>query len=216
MGNMTEAEETTVPAKTEDTPEEENGRRDKAEEVEEANAAEEAANEVDATTEAEAAGGTEESEATKEEEEEVADETEATPEEGADGTERKRNTRKRQNDPPMLESKRARKSAETFAPAFFSKKGTQDKVNIIEGRGSRLGSILNVRKSIESFSNTAEDIHMAHRLLFTIRGKPGKDDFKYRKDQLLAFSGFLTPLVEGEDQNYRAKIDDQAEVRHWM
>jgi hypothetical protein len=193
--NMAEVEETAVmaEAKAEDTPKEENGGDEKTEEVEETK-------EADATKRqgaGDAGKAAEEEEETKEK----------------DGA--AKNTRKkREFNLPARESKRARKSVETFVADDFS--APKEKVAIVEGRGSRLGSIPNVKESIESYSNSSNDLAMAHKLLFPVKGKVGKADIKFRKDELFGFSGYLAPLVKGEDKEERADADEKAEVSHSM
>lgn len=203
------AEDTSL---AENTLKEASGEGHKTEEAEETKVTEEttaaeveAAKDTEAVNEAEA-GGTAEAK-----EEEIANESEAKKDEGA-GVARNKRIITRQEDPPVSESpeapesKRARKTADSFVPDNFNK----TKVTIIKGRGSRLGDIPNVRESI--VSNNSDDIFIAHRLLFPQKGNPRKDGMKLKKSQILDFSGYLTPLIEGEDEKERADIDEKAEV----
>lgn len=226
---MTEpVEETMVPteakaedtSKAGDTPKEVSGGGDKTEETEDTKAEEtqetraaekQAANETEASDEADA-GGTAEAAG-----DETANELEATKEEHAGATGEQR-SRTRQMDPLAgespegRESKRPRKSAESFAPENF--KTTPQKGTIFKGRGSRLEDIPNVKESIESYSTDSDDLAMAQKLLFPKRGRLGQDDIKSRKSHLLNFSGYLEPLIEGEEEDERANIDEKAEVNH--
>ena len=113
--------------------------------------------------------------------------------------------------PESVSSKRVRKSAETFEPTIFN--AHKEQITIVQGRGKRLADIPNVKKKIESYSNNADDLAAAHKLVFTFRGKIGKAGSRHRKEQLLAFSGYLPPLVEGQDEEERDKIDEEAETK---
>jgi hypothetical protein len=55
---------------------------------------------------------------------------------------------------------------------------------------------------------------MAHKLLFSVKRNVGKANIRFRKDDLLGFSGYLAPLVEGEDKEERADLDEKEEVSH--
>jgi hypothetical protein len=209
--DMAEVEEPAVmtEAKAEDTPKEEIGGDGKTEGIKERKAAKELKAEEESKEDDLAAIKEEDNghDTGKAAEEEAANEEEET--KGKDGTAKKRR-KKQEFNLPARESKRARKSVETFVTENFT--ASKEKVSIAEGRGSQLGSIPNVKASIESYSNTSDDLAMAYKLLFSVRRKAGKADLKFRKDELFAFSGYLAPLVEGEDKEERADLDEKEEV----
>lgn len=110
---------------------------------------------------------------------------------------------------PSRSSKRSRKQVKEFKPDNFM--AEKDMVNIIEGRGMKCEDIPNVREKIESYSNNSEEIIAAHKLVF--RSNIGKPASNHRKEHLLAFSGYLPALVEGEDKKEQEKSDEKFEVR---
>ena len=106
-------------------------------------------------------------------------------------------------------SKRARKSAEAFAPENF--KDVDRSVTVVQGRGKKLGELEAVKNSVDSFTSTSEDMIMAHKLLYTTKG--GKPPRKEMKGNILAFNGFLAQKQEGQDEKEMEAQDDEAEVR---
>jgi chemotaxis protein histidine kinase CheA len=106
-------------------------------------------------------------------------------------------------------SKRARKTAETFTPDDFIH--VERDLPLVQGRGKRLGEIPAVKKSIESRSISSEDMVMAHKFLYTTRGKPQK---KLIKGNLLAYHGFLPKREPGTDDKKLEELDEEAEVRN--
>lgn len=112
-------------------------------------------------------------------------------------------------DAPSRTSKRSRKKVQEFKPVNFM--AEKDAITIIEGRGMKCEDIPNVEEKIESYNNNSEEIVAAHKLVF--RANIGKPASNHRKEHLLAFSGYLPPLVEGEDEEERDKSDEKIEVR---
>ena len=110
---------------------------------------------------------------------------------------------------PSRTSKRSRKKVQEFKPVNFM--AEKDAITIIEGRGMKCEDIPNVEEKIESYNNNSEEIVAAHKLVF--RANIGKPASNHRKEHLLAFSGYLPPLVEGEDKEERDKSDEKIEVR---
>jgi hypothetical protein len=118
-----------------------------------------------------------------------------------------------QNDPSLTSSaseKRARKSTELFIPA--NPHDTDRSARIVDGRGQTLQSIPVTRDSIESFPASSEEIVLAHRLLYSLRGnaKPPK---KEMKSNILAFHGYLEKQKEGQEKKALEKQDKESEAR---
>jgi hypothetical protein len=67
------------------------------------------------------------------------------------------------------------------------------------------------RDSIESFPASSEEIVLAHRLLYSLRGnaKPPK---KEMKSNILAFHGYLEKQKEGQEKKALEKQDKESEV----
>jgi hypothetical protein len=123
---------------------------------------------------------------------------------------RKRKEAKPSEAPGTGREKRARKSAEAFAPENFKDQPPRG-VTVQKGRGTRLSGIATVKASIDKHS--IEDIVTAHKFVFPARGKPNR---KECKNNLLAFSGYLPAFVEGEDKKKRDAEDEALEVNERM
>ena len=106
-------------------------------------------------------------------EQDVMAENEEKDEAEAESGKQKRKRRKPEPAPvEMHYSKRSRKSAQSFQPENFA--SPKDTVTIIEGRGTKLADIPNVKEKIESLNNNSEEIIAAHKLIFRANvGKPG-------------------------------------------
>eukprot|EP00978_Attheya_sp_CCMP212_P025547 scaffold82398_cov56-Attheya_sp.AAC.1 len=102
---------------------------------------------------------------------------------------------------------RERKSAAQFQPEDFKTSATSD-LDIPKGRGVALSTIESVANILKKTSRDAPELEVAHKLVFSIRGKVAK---KLQKGNLLQFSGYLEPTVAGEDKDKRAEIDEEAE-----
>lgn len=108
----------------------------------------------------------------------------------------------------LSRSKRSRKSADAFAPEDF--KHVDRSIDVASGRGQRLGDLEAVCESVNSYASTSEDMLLAHKLLFTTRGKPPRREMKAN---ILNFSGYLKKKKEGQDEKESDKEDEEAEVR---
>uniref|UniRef100_A0A7S2XRT6 DEK-C domain-containing protein n=1 Tax=Attheya septentrionalis TaxID=420275 RepID=A0A7S2XRT6_9STRA len=106
---------------------------------------------------------------------------------------------------------RERKSAAQFQPEDFKTSATSDlEKNIPKGRGVALSTIESIAGILKKTSRDAPELEVAHKLVFSIRGKVAK---KLQKGNLLQFSGYLEPTVAGEDKEKRAEIDEEAETK---
>lgn len=104
--------------------------------------------------------------------------------------------------------RRSRKSAETFTPTDFVH--TDRSVQIIDGRGKKLGELKATRDSIEQYTSTANETLLLHKLLFTQRGKPPKKELKAN---ILAFSGYLPKKEKDLGKKEQDAKDEEHEVR---
>jgi hypothetical protein len=103
--------------------------------------------------------------------------------------------------------KRARKTLEAYVPVDFTK--VDRSVNIIQGRGSKIGDLRAVRESIEGSKDPAV-AELAHKFLFGGNKKPPKDSAI--KANLLAFSGYLPPKPDGVTEKELEAMDKKVEV----
>lgn len=134
--------------------------------------------------------------------------TDEEPNAGDEGTVEKKRSAKDDEPTETLErSKRARKSATSFTPEDFVH--VERELPIIHGRGKRLGDLDPVRRSIESIPQHAEELFLAHRLLYGTRGKPPK---KVVKGHILAFNGFLPEKRSKMSDKELEELDEEAEV----
>ncbi len=86
-------------------------------------------------------------------------------------------------------------------------------VHIIKGRGEKLKDMPAVKASIEKYSNNSEEMNVAHRLLYTTRGKAAKREMK---GNILEFSGFLKDAPKDYDAKKLDEEDEEVEVRTVM
>jgi hypothetical protein len=105
--------------------------------------------------------------------------------------------------------KRARKSvaASAYKPEDFS--AIDRSAQIVTGTGAPLGDLAAVAESIEGLGHNAEDLHMAHRLLFSSRGRlPTKE----LKENILSFNGYLEKAAKGASKEETEKKNLEIEV----
>lgn len=107
---------------------------------------------------------------------------------------------------PIKREKRDRKSADAFKPDDFAK--VDRSVNIADGRGVPLAKLDVCKNSIEKEPANSEVIALAHKLLFTVRGRPNKKDMK---KNILMFSGFFSASKD-PDKAKQEKLDLHEEV----
>ena len=112
---------------------------------------------------------------------------------------------------PSRSSKRERKAADTFAPTNFNME-TKNRINVVEGRGKKLRDIQPILEVVEAASKNSLELKNAHKLLYPVRGKTVPQEMR---SNLLEFNGYL-PVVEGEDEEKRAKMEEDAEVGYWL
>jgi hypothetical protein len=143
----------------------------------------------------------EEEEVKEAEEEETEEKTEEEGSEEADGKDQGRGKRKRKSS--ILTN---------FHPADFTMAETPI-VRIIKGRGKKLKDMPAVKASIEKYSNNSDEMNVAHRFLYTTRGKVAKREIKAN---ILEFSGFLKDVPKGYDAKKLEDEDEEAEVRTVM
>lgn len=104
--------------------------------------------------------------------------------------------------------RRVRKSIEAFNPTDFDK--AEKSIVVVTGRGVPLGDLEATRTAVESHAQSADAVALAHRLLFSVRGKVAKKDMVAN---ILAFSGYLPPKQEGVGKDKQDDLDEQYEVR---
>jgi hypothetical protein len=149
-----------------------------------------------------------------EEESDKGKEAEAAKEEDeADDKEGSQEGRRRKRDKVEVSSpgreKRARKSvaASAYKPEDFS--AVDRSAQIVTGTGTPLGDLAVVAESIEGLSHNSEDLHMAHRLLFSSRGRlPTKE----LKENTLSFNGYLEKPPKGASKEETEKKNLDVEV----
>lgn len=107
---------------------------------------------------------------------------------------------------PSKKQGRIRKSVNAYKPPDNKESYS---VNIIRGRGMTLGDIPAIRKRVERCSIDAEELKLAHRLLFKYRGRISQREFKRN---ILAFNGYLRALHKGEDEEEVEDEDEEVEV----
>jgi hypothetical protein len=107
-------------------------------------------------------------------------------------------------------SKRSRKLSqpESYQPENFKK--TTHSAPLSRGRGKKLKDIDSVKESVEQFSMNSEEMVMAHKFLYTMRGRVPRRDMK---TNVLEFSGFLKYMPEDADEKGFEEDDEEAEVR---
>jgi hypothetical protein len=107
-------------------------------------------------------------------------------------------------------NKRLRRSSQTvtYQPEDF--KSVTHTVQIFRGRGTKLKDLEAVRTSIDRFTRTSEEMHNAHRFLFTMRGKVPQAQVK---GNILEFNGFLKYFDKDKvEKEAMDKEDEEAEV----
>mmetsp|Transcript_28222 Transcript_28222/g.39710 ORF Transcript_28222/g.39710 Transcript_28222/m.39710 type:complete len:328 (-) Transcript_28222:211-1194(-) len=176
------------------------------------NMSKEEAKEKDTTTEEEKAGDKageaskeESKEEPKEEPKKESKEEESTEEKESKDDDEKDKTN---GDGTQRPSKRARKSAEAFQPVDFTIRDIG--VKIYNGRGVQLSQIEAIRENIDSYKDSSYEIAMAHKFLYSYRGKI---PHKVKKGDILSFSGYLTPEEKGEDEDARERDDNDNEKK---
>lgn len=103
--------------------------------------------------------------------------------------------------------KRARKSADVFAPDNFRAAEKQSKIP--DGRGTALGDFPEVRASVEAAQLHSAAVVSTYRLL--VGRKPGKKD-RTVKATILSFRGFLLIKPPQTDDAKQLALDEAAEV----
>jgi hypothetical protein len=104
--------------------------------------------------------------------------------------------------------RRTRKEADIFNPEDFTK--VDHTPTIVDGRGAKLADLQLVREHVESLKAASDDLFMAHKFLYSGRGKPPVRDIKRN---ILLFTGFLEKHADGVSDEDKVEKDDAAEVR---
>jgi len=123
---------------------------------------------------------------------------------------KKRGQRNKLDPVPEPSGKRQRKSAESYKPPDFTEVTPLPEVS--KGRGIKLKDIPALRAGIEGVSanDPMKEIFNAFRFLFPFRAKTSHQE---KKERLLDFSGFLSPIEKDEDKEKREKVDEDAEAK---
>jgi hypothetical protein len=133
--------------------------------------------------------------------------------EEGDGKKKAAKPKKEKKPPPTptrtsTRERRTRKEADIFNPEDFTK--VDHTVKIIDGRGSRLADLEAVRTHVESLKPASDELAMAHKFLYSGRGKPPA---KEMRRNIMLFSGFLVKHDDSVSEEDKKELDDEAEVR---
>lgn len=126
---------------------------------------------------------------------------------------KKKRGRKPKTESPAITpdpNKRLRRSSQTvtYQPEDF--KSVTHTVQIFRGRGTKLKDLEAVRTSMDRFTRSSEEMHNAHRFLFTMRGKVPQAQVK---GNILEFNGFLKYFDKDKvEKETMDKEDEEAEV----
>jgi hypothetical protein len=105
--------------------------------------------------------------------------------------------------------KRRQSKADAYQPLDFKSPSSKSGPQISVGRGKKLGEIEAVKTNVTGFSVDDDEMTLAHKLLYKMRGRPAKKDLRRN---ILEFSGYLRPLESGETGEDVEEEDEEAEV----
>eukprot|EP00980_Cylindrotheca_fusiformis_P028769 scaffold22642_cov134-Cylindrotheca_fusiformis.AAC.24 len=113
--------------------------------------------------------------------------------------------------PTGKRSRRSKKSVDAYKPSDFVNEEKEKKytVNVIRGRGIKLGDIPAIRAKVNSYSSNSEELGLAHRLIYKYRGRMSHKEFKRN---ILAFNGYLRELGKDEQEEDLEDEDEEAET----
>lgn len=115
---------------------------------------------------------------------------------------------KKGTSPETKRQSRERKSAAAFKPDDFL--NVDKSPRIIKGRGTALSKLVASRNSIENTPLTAEIFVLAHRLLYSGRGRLPKKDIK---SNILRYSGFLSAEMNPDKEKQKElDMDEEAKM----